>query len=427
MDTLEQENSKQLAELIIRNGTPDKDAETQLMSYSLEASGLRRRHMADLLTDLTAKATKSSNVGVITTHRNNIQSIMIGAIAAAFNYKWLAISTRSNNHTKEFTLGQLDFSRRRLERILPVLIEDGWLITGRRGFLSQSARTPSKSSQYFAGERLIRYFCDSLYRFSTPLEIESYHRFNNFPQGSSPDSSLFSSNEGVLRRYNRFMQEHSWAMKGPTVRTFSESTERGGRLHTNFQNIVNRRIPIRRSTLLSGKKIVEPDFSCNHFRMAAALVGEELPADPYAELIAAVGKDPTVYRNQAKAFITRCIGAKSLKQKGGLMQAAAKGTGQGEKTEMELFRALLSTTDKLFPWVTQESIFFNDVGAKMQKLEGEIGLGMLKWALSEKKPLLLVHDSCAVREEDGKVTKEKMQEEWKKVIENAKRQRGFRR
>ena len=130
-----------------------------------------------------------------------------------------------------------------------------------RGFLSQSARTPSKSSQYFAGERLIRYFCDSLYRFSMPLEIESYHRFNNFPQGSSPDSSLFSSNEGVLRRYNRFMQEHSWAMKGPTVRTFSESTERGGRLHTNFQNIVNRRIPIRRSTLLSGKKIVEPDFS----------------------------------------------------------------------------------------------------------------------------------------------------------------------
>lgn len=427
MDTLEQENSKQLAELIIKNGTPDKDAETQLMSYSLEASGLRKRHMADLLADLTVKATKSSNVDVIATHRNNIQSIMIGAIAAAFNYKWLAISTRSINHTKEYTLGQLNFSRRRLERILPVLIEDGWLIEGRKGFLSQSARTPSKSSQYFAGERLIRYFCDSLYRFSIPLELESYHRFNNFPKGTNPDSSLFSANDELLRHYHRFMQDHSWAMKGPTVRTFSESMDRGGRLHTNFQNIVNRRIPIRRSTLLSGKKIVEPDFSCNHFRMAAALVGEELPADPYKELIAAVGRDPTLYRNQAKSFITRCIGAKSLRQKGGLMQTATKGTGQDDKIETELFRELLVTTDKLFPWVKQENVFFNDVGARMQKLEGEIGLGMLEWAIEEKKPLLMVHDSCAVREEDGKETKDRMQKEWEKVIGKEKRTKGFRR
>ena len=423
MDTLEQENSKQLADLIIRNGTPDKDAETQLMPYNLEASGLGRRHMEELLADLTARATKSSNIGDITAHRKNIQSIMIGAIAAAFNYKWLAISTRSNNHTKEYTLGQLNFSRRRLERILPVLIEDGWLIAGRKGFLSNSARTPSKSSQYFAGERLIRYFCDSLYRFSVPLELESYHRFNDFPQGSTPDSSVFCVDDELLRLYNRFMQDHSWAMKGPTVRTFSESMDRGGRLHTNFQNIVNRRIPIRRSTLLSGKRIVEPDFSCNHLRMAAALVGEELPEDPYAELIAAVGKDPTLHRNHAKAFITRCIGAISLKQKGGLMQTAAKGNGHGIKIETELFRELLATTDKLFPWVKQKNIFFNDVGAKMQKLEGEIGLGMLRWAINEKKPLLLVHDSCAVREQDGKETKEQMQEEWAKVIEKRKEQK----
>lgn len=65
--------------------------------------------------------------------------------------------------------------------------------------------------------------------------------------------------------------------------------------------------------------MAEPDFSCNYLRMASKLVGEDLSADPYTDIVRAIGGDESVDRNMAKKFVTVCIGATSLKQKGGLM------------------------------------------------------------------------------------------------------------
>jgi hypothetical protein len=105
------------------------------------------------------------------------------------------------------------------------------------------------------------------------------------------------------------MAAHSWAKKGPTTRAFSKNLERGGRLHNAFQNIVNRRVPIRKSTLLDGSPMAEPDFSCNHLRMASKLVGEDLSEDPYSDIVRAIGGDASIHRNSAKKFITVCINA----------------------------------------------------------------------------------------------------------------------
>jgi hypothetical protein len=69
------------------------------------------------------------------------------------------------------------------------------------------------------------------------------------------------------------------------------------------------------------------------------------------------------------------------------------------------------------PALDAKSIFYNDTGAKMQKLEGEIGLEMFKWAMDENIPILSVHDSFAVPAKHATVVWSKMTECWNKVTQ----------
>jgi hypothetical protein len=339
-------------------------------------------------------------------------------LAAAFDFKNVAISTRTEHHQGDQLLGKLGFDRRRLERILKVLIEEEWINHTLHGYRSTGSAS-SKSSQYFAGEKLLNHFADCLYEVENDMVLPSYHKFNDFPVDEIPPMCIYEENEALLRKYNIFMAEHSWAKKGPTTRSFSKNMERAGRLNNAFQNIVNRRLPIRKSTLLDGSPIAEPDFSCNHLRMASKLVGEDLSADPYSDIVRAIGGDESIDRNMAKKFVTVCIGATSLKQKGGLMGKCSK-SNNSTQIPIPTFRAMLEATEKLFPWVKKEKIFFNDAGARMQKLEGEIGLGMFKWALNEEVPMLSVHDAYAVKVKDEERTKERMDEEWIRVVNKEK-------
>lgn len=416
---LERSNSRELAQLIIMKGVPANDASTQLLPYRLSDLSLRKSDLEEILDDLTSKVTESRDQAVVKQHRSNIKHLLLGVLAAAFDFKNVAISTRTEHHQGDQLLGKLGFDRRRLQRILPVLIEEEWICRTLHGYRSTGS-APSKSSQFFAGEKLLNHFSDCLYEVENDMVLPSYHKFNDFPVDEIPPLYLYEENEALLRKYNLFMAEHSWAKKGPTHRSFSTNMERAGRLHNAFQNIVNRRVPIRTSTLLDGSPIAEPDFSCNHLRMASKLVGEDLSADPYSDIVHAIGGDASTDRNMAKRFVTVCIGATSLKQKGGLMGKCSK-SNNSTPIPIPTFRAMLEATDKLFPWVNKEKIFFNDVGARMQKLEGEIGLGMLQWAMNEEVPMLSVHDAYAVKEKDEGRTKERMDKEWIKVINKSKK------
>ncbi|MDO9279104.1 MAG: hypothetical protein Q7U05_11160 [Polaromonas sp.] len=415
---LEKSNSRELAQLIIDKGVPANDASTQLLPYRLSDLSLRKSDLEEILDDLTSKVTKSRDKAVVNQHRSNIKHLLLGILAAAFDFKNVAISTRTEHHHGDQLLGKLGFDRRRLQRILPVLIKEDWIRSTLHGYRS-TGPAPSKSSQYFAGEKLLNHFSDCLYEVENDMLLPCYHKFNEFPLGEAPALALYEENEALLLRYNLFMAEHSWAKKGPTTRAFSKSVERAGRLHNAFQNIVNRRVPIRKNTLLDGSAMAEPDFSCNHLRMASKLVGEDLSADPYSDLVRAVGGDASINRNLTKKFITVCIGATSLKQKGGLMLECSREKNT-TPIPIKTFQAMLEATEKLFPWVNKEKIFFNDAGVRMQKLEGEIGLRMFKWALNEEVPMLSVHDSFAVKEKDEGRTKERMNEEWIKVVNKEK-------
>ena len=405
----EEANSKLLSHQLIGRGLPDNDASQQIQIYRLSDFGMRKVQLGRLLDALTPKVTLSRRKEDIDGFRANLRLLLYALVASAYDFKWLAIPTGDKNYAKDQRLGKFGLSRRRVESILEVLIQEELVVLGRKGFLDPRPNGKSKASQYFPTANLLEFFSSCLYEFSESLELPCYHQFNNFPDEKPPEAHLWASNEALLRRYNEFMANHWWAKKGPTTRSFSESLSRGGRVHTAYQNIVNRRLPIRINTLLDGEPIAEPDFKSNHLRMAAALVGEELPDDPYT----VIAELAYTTRDIVKAFVTMVLGFRSKKQKGGQMKNLDK---VGDGVTLAIYKRLLKAFDQEYPWLDAKGIFYNDTGARMQKLEGEIGLKMFEWAMEKEIPILSVHDSFAVQARYADETWAMMNNVWAQAV-----------
>ena len=405
----EEANSKLLSKQLISRGFPDKDDSQQIQIYRLSDFGMRKAQIGRLLDELTPKVTLSKRKEDIAGFRANLRLLLYALVVSAYDFKWLAIPTGDKNYAKGQRLGSFGLSRRRVENILEVLIQENLIVLGRKGFLDPRPNGQSKASQYFPTAELLEYFTSCLYEFSESLQLPCYHQFNKFPEEKPPERHLWASNEVLLQRYNEFMADHWWARKGPTTRSFSETLHRGGRVHTAYQNIVNRRLPIRINTLLDGEPIAEPDFKSNHLRMAAALVGEQLPDDPYT--VIAELADTT--RDIVKEFVTMVLGCRSKKQKGGQMKNLESAGGG---VTLATYKRLLKAFDQEYPWLDTKGIFYNDTGARMQRLEGEIGLRMFEWALEREIPILSVHDSFAVQAKYAEETWDMMNEVWKQVV-----------
>ena len=98
------------------------------------------------------------------------------------------------------------------------------------------------------------------------------------------------------------------------------------------------------------------------------------------------------------------------------MKRLALDTQGSQQITTDTFKAIQVATESLYPWIRQERLFFNDVGAHMQKLEGDIAILMIEWALIQEIPLLAVHDSFAVRKQDEQATDQAKDAAWEKVI-----------
>jgi len=403
-------NSAQITQLIIDKGFPGKDDSTYLQLYRLSDFGLRKSAFSALLNNLTPKLTKHKSDRYETPFRENLRYVIYGLVASFYRFEWLAIPFGDSHYHSSKRLGKLGFSRRRMTTIMSALEREELAILGRKGFRDLSGAFGSRASQYFPTQKLIDIFQSLLYEFEDDFSLPTFHKFNDFPKGAVPTLEQYAGAESLLKSYNLFMADHWWAKKGPTIRTFSRNLSRGGRLNCAYQTIVNRRLPIRQTTLLDGEPIAEPDFSANHLRMSAALLGETLPNDPYSVISEQTGCS----RQQVKAFVTMVLGCESLRQKGGQMK---KLEPNKDKLTRVKYRKLLNSFEKEYPWIKHQKIFYNDTGARMQLLEGEIGLRMFRWALNKQIPLLSVHDSFAVRERDKAATEARMHDVWNEVIE----------
>lgn len=410
------DQAQPIAELLINAGEPDKDSSTRVVVYSGGSLGTGSEMFTALLEQLTEAATKSKRDSDIDLHRKCIRHILNSLIHAMFRFEWLALPTNPANYGNGKYLTSLGFSQRRMERIVEVLLQHDVMQLGRLGFIDHREGMPSKASQYYPTESFIKSYASSLYTGFGDFDNYQALKFENFDEVDMPSQPEMDRQELIIRSYNEYMRHHSYAMKNPSSRSFKDFVGRSGRINNYFQTLANRRLPLRKSTMIDGEAIAEPDFSCNHLRMASYLVGEQLPADPYS----VIASDTGLTRDVIKAVITKSIGALSLSQKGGIVIESLKPERGRVAVSADDFKAALASIERHYPWVAKEQLLFNDVGTRMQYLEGEIALEMLQWAVEEDVPLIAVHDAYACKSSDEDRVDKQMLDVWFKVLDSAK-------
>lgn len=416
MDQAQKDNAAHLAEMIIAKGEPHKDSETRILRLSGRSMGTSSEEFRELLSEMTAKVTQSHDQVVIDGHRKCLNLILNTLALCIFRFEWVSLPLNGSNFEEGEYLNWLGFSRRRMKSCIDILEGHDLMILGRKGHRG-GEEAQAKASQYYPSERFIRMMCSCLYTEFGDFDDnadESLYQFRLFNDQDLPIYGSYNYKIETLRRYNTYMREHSWAMKNPSHIGVKDFDGRSGRVVNYYQNLAERRVQIRTNTLLDGEKIAEPDFSANHLRMASHLVGEELPDDPYTVVAVETG----LTRDQVKSIVTKCMGASSLRSKGGIIRDSRLARIAIDKYE---FRAGLESLEQNYPWTND--IFFHDFGTRLQYLEGRIALHMMDWAVTEDVPLLVVHDAYAVKESDEERTYDHMQHAWKMTILEAQEDR----
>lgn len=136
----------------------------------------------------------------------------------------------------------------------------------------------------------------------------------------------------------------------------------------------------------------------------------QIPSMPkLAELAESLAKESA---KRVEAVATR-KGALDPAQFGGMKSNFHKRIqgGSGER-----FEAIRDALYQEYPFT--QDVFFRDVGAHLQYLEGEVALRMMSWAMGV--PLLPVHDSFAVPKPWAEETERAMQMCWKVVMRDAR-------
>ncbi len=216
------------------------------------------------------------------------------------------------------------------------------------------------------------------------------------------DSALLAdiSNMQVI---NEYLKEHRWACKGPVRMVYKYNGFYAGRLITDFQNLPQRRFPIRINTKIDDEDICEVDFSANHLRLnLASHHGQAAGETPYED-IADLCKPVT--RERVKLFITAAMGADSE-------EAAFAGLRRYGLDRRE-FDLLKVATLKRFPKLT----LFSSYGLLAQELEGKILMHVMLEGVRLGKVVLPIHDACAVTVENAQWAEDAMKEYWLKCLD----------
>jgi len=427
-------NAKLLAELISRS-PPDQSESFPVLPLTSKTFGVNNKVFKEFVDDLLPQVTQSNRHDVIKNHRECLKHVVFSLIHAMFNWECLALPVSADSYGEELNkdgvlvskhMTYFGYTRRITERIRDILTagctdaersdpHTGWMFMVCKGYMAADG-TRRTAAVYFPTKKFIELFFHALYTdFGgwDELTDQYLYRFNNFLISDVPSLSTYSAKIRILRDYNGFMRDQSWAMKNPSTRAMNMYSPRAGRINNYYQNIANRRYKVRTKTLLNGDVIEECDFSANHLWMFSYLVGEELPQDAYKAIEVASG----CRRDQVKSVTTKLLGSTSISQKGMLIRESHKAK---IPCSADQFRAIENALYSEYPWLNKYKAFYHDRGAWLQGLEGEISLKMMHWATENQIPLLPVHDAYAVNIQNAEITTETMHEFRLQVLNEAK-------
>ena len=392
---------QQVAEIIIAAGKPDIETSRAPTKYRFPRSNQLGSPLSNLVEELTPKLMKHEGLKYLVPRQNQLRLILTNLILSAFSFEHLAITTRVAKGTYLHNIG---LTRRGIEAVTQLLIGELLCLETRGGYQHKNNSSKSRATQYFPSLRLIQIGVEFLY--------DEIGDFDNYSPYEYLSTSRWDVNEDknitILKAYNEFMREHSWACKAPTVRKLGKEPLTNGRVYTPYQNIVNRRVKVRANTLLDGMPLVECDFKANHPYMLSYLAGHEIKSDFYQSICTVTNLD----RNMIKEIITKTIGANKK------LNAQNIAINSRTKLTPEIVTATLDAIETVHPWFKQ--FMFKNQGVYLQWLEGEIAMKMFEFGVAKGIPMINVHDAYAVSVNNKNITEEAMNKYRYEVLEEYK-------
>ena len=388
----ERENARQLARLIIDRGLPHIEDSMPPLAISGRSLGIYGSGFEEFCSSLSNQMFNGGQIRYKESLHRSLRTLLFSFIAAGFSFKHLSLGTRVKPRSY---LDQLKLSRRHIETVRDYLLENNFIVETRCGYRHEANPELSKAAQYFPTAKLLEPYCELLY-----APVGDFTKLAPYVFASRDFwEPNWKENCDVIVAYNNFMSESIWAKKAPTIRRLGAQPYTSGRVYTHYQNIAQRRIPIRQQTLLNGEKVCEVDFKSNHLWLLSSFFGESLPIDPYAE----VADYAKCSREDVKRVVTRCLGAESRRQLGNIKYSL-------HDISDELIDEIIERTYTVMPWLRKHELLFKGVGTKLQFVEGEVAIKMFRWAVAEQIPMINVHDAFAVSPSNGALTHNAMHE-----------------
>lgn len=382
--SLESDNAQRLAQELLAAETPHYRATLPILAYSTRSLGNAFSELEDGLMPDVIKAKQGE---AHDNHRRLLRLILLNLVGVGFSHEHLNIQTKPEPDSWIYKKYRLD--QRRTKRIVDVLLEHELMFKSLWG-----NRHAKMTNAYRPTANLLLPYAEFLYQDHDNFEdYEPIKLSGEDYTGTLEWLPDLERNREILRAYNAMMSSHMWARKDVTHRSFNETPFSAGRVHTPYQTIVNRRVPIRKKTLLDGQPIAEPDFTANHLTLLSMIFDCPLPDSPYDR----VADDTGISKDVVKTVLVRLMGAQNEQ---GFNQAKYTLERSKDKVSRTQVNEIRNSFYRCIPFLKKHNLLCTGWGGRLQFIEGETALAMFEWATETNIPILNVHDSFACKKED---------------------------
>ena len=296
--SLESDNAKLLVQELLAAEKPHHKATLPILAYSTRSLG---NAFSELEDELMPDVIKAKQGDAHDNHRRLLRLILLNLVGVGFSHEHLNIQTKPEPDSWVYKKYGLD--QRRTKRIVDVVLEHELMFKSLWG-----NRHAKMTNAYRPTANLLLPYAEFLYQDHGNFEdYEPIKLSGEDYTGSLEWLPHLERNREILQAYNAMMSSHTWARKDVTHRSFNDTPFSAGRVHTPYQTIVNRRVPIRKKTLLDGQPIAEPDFTANHLTLLSMIFDRPLPDSPYDR----VADDTGIPKDVVKTVLVRLMGAQN--------------------------------------------------------------------------------------------------------------------
>ena len=320
------------------------------------------------------------------------------------NRRWLSIQGANAAFSNTGVYGQMGLARNSTREGINLLMDMGLIEKSAHCFQAR------QTALYYPSEDLQKVFLENLYLpYKGRKQCGIYIRDKNdlIMKACLPDDHPELVAIQMLHEHFRLQKIPLYT---PLQLVFKQQDNQpyflcSGRLYSNFQTLPMQGNPIRAITTINNLASCEVDFSANHLRMSAALMGLQLNEDPYTEV-------QLCSKINDRDHVKRVISALISTSENNTNKAKYSLRNPKDKRQASIpfasFDAIHKATTSCFPWLTS----VRGIGIHLQSLEGQILKDAMIKLLKDDITSLPIHDSLRVPLNNAEKTCMVLQETW---------------